>query len=358
MTNQATAAVDYRLRTVGVLAMSAVLSVALAAFAIFHQASLFAPKSAPGPFFPGLASQLPDVARIRIESRKGILDVIRHPDGSWTVAERANYPASLDEVQKSLVGLAALQTIEPKTSRPDWFHYVNLDAPPKGNGVRISLSDSSGRAIASAIFGTTEDIGDPSGATGVFVLKSGETQSWLARSVFEPKPDPGDWMDKSVIKVDRARIQEVDVAPLTGPAYTAMRQKPNEPDFKLSHVPSGREPTNEAAADGVASALTGFGFEDVKPIGQVDFSKAARITTKTFDGLTVTATVAQVGPDYWAKVAATADPGHPDAQREAVAIAAQTSPWAYKLPAYEGQLFTTTLESLLKPESTPAKTEE
>ena len=358
MTSQAMGTVDYRLRALGILALSALVSVALAAFAIFHQASLLAPKSVPGPLFPGLASQLQNVARIRVESKKAVLDVVRHEDGRWTVPERANYPASLEEVQKSLVGLAALQTIEPKTSRPDWFHYLNLDAPPKGNGVRISIGDSSGKTIASAIFGATEDIGDPSGATGIFVLKAGETQSWLARSVFEPKPDPGDWMDKTAVKVDRERIQEVDVTPLSGAAYIARRERPNEPDFKLLHPPSGREPANEAAADGVASALAGFGFEDARPVGQVDFSKAARITTKTFDGLTVTATVAQIGPDYWAKLVATADPAHPEAQREAVEIAAQTSPWAYKLPAYEGQLFTTTLESLLKPEGAPAKTEE
>jgi len=358
MTSRATRTVDYRLRTLGILAISALVSVALAAFAIFHQASLLAPKYVPGPFFPGLASRLQDVARITVESKKGVLDVVRQQDERWTVLERANYPASLEEVQKALVGLAALQTIEPKTSRPDKFHYVNLDAPPKSNGVRISAKDSSGKSIASAIFGATEDIGDSSGAVGIFVLKSGETQSFLARSVFEPKTDPGDWMDKTVVKVDRGRIQEVDVAPLSGPAYAARREAPNEPDFKLLRLPSGREPMNEAAADGVASALAGFRFEDVRPVAQVDFSNGARVTTKTFDGLTVSATVAQIGPDYWAKLVATADPAHREAQREAGEITAQTSPWAYKLPPEEGQLFTTTLESLLKPAGTPAKTEE
>ncbi len=43
---------------------------------------------------------------------------------------RNDYPASYETVNKTLVGLAALQTIEPKTSRPDWLHYIGLDAPP------------------------------------------------------------------------------------------------------------------------------------------------------------------------------------------------------------------------------------
>ena len=358
MSNVGTRKIDYRLRTLGFLALAATLSVALAVVAVAYQASLLAPKYAPGPLFPGLASQLRNVARIRIESRKAVFDVVRQPDGNWVELQRANYPASPEEVQRLLVGLAGLETIEPKTSRPDWFHYVNLDAPPNGNGVRIRVSDESGRTLASAIFGTTEDIGDPSGAMGIFLRKQDETQSWLARSVFEPKKDPGDWMDKSTIKVDRERIQEVDVTPVSGPAYIARRDKPSDPDFKLVHVPRGREPANDAAADGVASSMAGFAFEDVKQADQVDFSTSARVTTKTFDGLTVTTTVAHSGEDYWAKITASADSTRPDVQREAGEISARAAKWAYKLPAYEGQLFSTTLESLLKPAGTPAKTDE
>jgi uncharacterized protein DUF4340 len=283
---------------------------------------------------------------------------VRQPDGQWSMMERSNYPASLDQVHKVLVGLATLETIEPKTATPDWFHYVNLDAPPKGNGIRIDVSDTSGRPMAAALFGTTEDIGDASGAIGIFVRRPTELQSWLVRSVFDPKSDPGDWMDKSTIKLDRERIQEVNVTPATGPAYSARREKPSDADFKLSPVASGREPSNEAAADGVASVMTGFTFDDVKPVGQVDFSRATKVTTKTFDGLTLTTSVVQLGQDYWAKVAATADSSHPDAEKEAAKISAQTAPWAYKLPPYEGQLFMTTLESLLKPAGAPAKTEE
>ena len=46
--------------------------------------------------------------------------------------QRGNYPADFDEVRHTLIGLAALETIEPKTARADWLHYVGLDTPPKG----------------------------------------------------------------------------------------------------------------------------------------------------------------------------------------------------------------------------------
>jgi len=41
------------------------------------------------------------------------------------------------------------------------------------------------------------------------------------------------------------------------------------------------------------------------------------------------------------------------AAKEAAAINARASGWAYKLPAYKGQLFMTTLDNLLQPAPAP-----
>ena len=43
------------------------------------------------------------------------------------------------------------------------------------------------------------DIGDASGAAGIFIRKPGDKQAWLARSVFEPKSDAASWLNKNVI---------------------------------------------------------------------------------------------------------------------------------------------------------------
>jgi len=277
-------------------------------------------------------------------------------DKGWVLPQRGNYPASFEQVQKTLVGMAALETIEPKTSRPDWFHYVDLDTAPKGNGLLVSVTGADGEQIASVIFGKAEDIGDPNGATGVFVRRANEDQSYLVRAVFTPKADPGDWMDKGVVNIDRSRIQEVDITPATGPAYVVRRDKPSDPYFRPTALPRGRELSNDAVADSVAAAVTGFTFDDVKPAASMDFSKPTRLVTKTFDGLTVTAEVVQQGQDYWARVSAAAEAGNVAAQTEMSEINAHAGAWAYKLPAYKGQQFMTTLESLLKPLGTPAKT--
>ena len=345
---------DPRRRNLAILAGVAILSLALAVFALDRRADMVAPKYPPQEFFPHLAGSVNDVTRIRVQSKSGTFDVSFVPMKGWVLPGRGNYPASIEEVRKTLVGMAAFETIEPKTSRPDWFHYVGLDGPPK-DGTRITLSDDKGNTLASMIAGKTEDIGDDSGAVGLFVRKPNETQSWLVKSPFELHTAQSDWLDKKVMDVDRARIQEVDVTPSSGPAYSAARAKPSDTDFTLTVLTKGRELAYPGSPDGVASAITNFTFDDIKPAGSVDFTGASRLVTRTFDGLIVSTDLVKQGNDYWVRVAANSQPGKPDAAKEATAINAHADGWAFKLDPDKGATFATTLESLLKPKDTKAK---
>ncbi len=347
---------DPRRRNLAIFAAATLVMVLIAIAALYQEASETATHFTPHAFFPGLAGKLDNAARVHVESRKGAFDIALLPGKGWVVTSHNNYPASLDQIRQTLVGMAALETIEPKTARADWLHFLDLDAPPKGSGVLIRVSAVDGSELATMIAGKSQDIGDQSGAIGLFVRKPDSTQSWLVSSPFEPKADAADWMDKTVVNVDRARIQEVDITPASGPAFTVRREKPSDADFVLSPIPAGREIANEAAPDEVAAAIVNFAFDDIQPARNFDFSGAARLVTKTFDGLTVTVNAISKGTDVWATVSAEAVPGNAEAQKEAIQINSRAGGWAYKVPAFKGQQFMTTLESLLKPSASPAKT--
>jgi len=342
---------DRRRRNLFILAGATIIAVLLALAGLWQQANIGRPTFASEQFFPGLARHVRDAAKIHVVSKSGgAFDIAFIPEKGWVVPSRADFPASFDLVRRTLVGLAALQTIEPKTARTDWLHYIGLEGPPKGDGIEITVRDDKNQVLAALITGKSEDIGDTSGATGLFVRRLGEKQSWLTRSVLDPRATLSDWLEKTVMDVDRARIQEVDVEPAGSASFTVRRELPSEPDFKLAPIPSGKTVSDPAAPDGVASAIAGFGFDDVRPAREFDFGDAmttARVVTKTFDGLMISASVKRQGTDYWAIVSA--DASKPEARAEATAINAHASGWAYKLPAYKGQLFMTTLDSLLKP---------
>jgi hypothetical protein len=343
---------DPRRRNLAILAGIAAVMILLAVLALWQRSREMEPRYTEESFFPKLAQHVRQIADIRIASKSGTFDVVFKPDAGWVIAQHDNYPASFERLRETVVGMAALETIEPKTSRPEWLPLIDLGAPPRGNGVQISLLDEKGHVIASMIAGKTVDIGDQSGAEGLFARKPGSNQAWLLRSVFEPKASPAQWLDKTVMDVDRSRIQEVDVDPAGSASFTVVRIKPSDSDFQIVNMPKGREASFEGAADGVGAAITEFTFDDVKPAKDFDFSdssKTARLVTKTFDGLTVTTLIQQQGPDYWATVSAEGAGGNALAEKEAREIDAHASGWAYKLPQYKGQVFMTTLASLLKP---------
>lgn len=342
---------DPRRRNLAILAAIAGVAVILAVWSLVHEASLLAPPRPVQAFFPDLASQARDIAQIRIRSKQGTVEIAFRPEKGWVVASHDDYPAAFDQVRQTIIGLESLTTIEPKTARPDWLPYVDLDSPARGGrGTLITLENDKGAVLASVIAGKTTDIGDPGGAIGLFVRRPGDPQSWLARSVFEPKSDPAGWLDRQIMDIDRSRIAEADVDPVSGPSYVVRRDKPSDADFVLAEIPKRREVSYPGAPDGVAAAVVDFTFDDVRPAREFDFSDpahVARVVTRTFDGLTVAVSVIQEGQDYWATVSA--EGTGVDSRKEARQINAHAAGWAYKLPAYKGLQFMTPLENLLKP---------
>ena len=343
---------DRKQRQLAILLAAAILSGLAAFFALHHRAAEVAPKNDAQVLFPGLAHALNSgqVTHIRIASKSGgTFDIDFVPQKGWILPGRSNYPASFEEVKKALVAMAAMETIEPKTDRPDWLSYLDLDAPPKGNGTAITLSGEKGRVLAALIVGKSQDLGDDSGSVGLFVRKPGETQSWLVRSPAEIKPSQSDWMDKTVMDIDRGLVSSVEVRPPTGPSYTVSRAKPTDA-FALAPMPKGRELAYSGSLDNVAAALDDFTFDDIKPAGDFDFDNASRMVMRTFQGLIVTTDVIKQGDDYWARVSAEAAPGGMGgAAREALDINTHAAGWAFKLASYKGQIFVAPLESLLKP---------
>ncbi|MBV8978535.1 MAG: DUF4340 domain-containing protein [Alphaproteobacteria bacterium] len=344
---------DPRRRTLAVLAGTALVFILLAALALWRQAAELAPPRGGDAFLPELADHEREAARIHFASKKGSFDVVFRPNhagaSAWVIPQKGDYPAAFPEVNKTLLNLANLKAIEPKTAQPEWFRYVDLDAPPKGAGTEITVKDEKGRTLASLIVGKSEEIGDAGGATGLFVRRPGENQSWLVRSESGFQTDVNGWLDKTALDLDPTRIQSTIVTAADGSSYELVRDAKTDAHFKLAAMPAGRTLSNEGAPDSPADALSGFSFEDAKPAGRVDFSHAAHIRTRTFDGLQIDAAVAKIGTEYWVSLEAANVGNSPSVAKEARDINARAAGWAYKLADYKGAQFTTPLESLLAP---------
>jgi len=338
-----------RNRNLAALAGVALAAMLLAFFALHHRETMVAPKYEADTFLPGLTRALNagEVTHIRIVSKKAAFSVDFVPTKGWVLPDHGNYPVSFEMVKQTLVALAGLETIEPKTDNPELYSYVGLEAPPKGDGIAVTLSGDKGKVVANLVIGKSEPRGDD--RIGLFIRKANDKQSWLVKSPSEIKTAPADWMDKAVIAVDRSRVASVNVEPASGPAYTVSRSAPSAEGFEVSPLPKGRELAYAGAGDSAATALSDFGFDDIKPALALDFAGAAHMTVHTFDGLTVTVDIATLGADHWARLSASSDPGKPAAAKEALAINAHAAGWAFKLPGYKATLLAAPLETLLKP---------
>lgn len=323
------------------LGVAAVASIALAAIAVQERGA--APPTARGEFLPGFAAQVKNAARLHIVSQDGTFDVTYHADKGWVLPQQGDYPADFNEVRHTLIGLAALEIIEPKTARPDWFRYIGLDMPRSGSksggdGVELTVSDAQGHTLASLIMGHMQTLGDPNGAAGLFVRRPNENQSWLARAVFVPHGAPSDWMLLHVLDIDSARLKDITIAPSGAPSYTLSRARMSDAKFSLSPAVKNANPQ---ILDAIANAVTGFTATDVRPAAQLDFSKSAHIIAHTFDGLAISLDAIQTGADVWVTISATTTPSAaPGMAREVEAVATRTANWAYKLSPDKGQLLT------------------
>ena len=339
---------DFRRRDLMILGGAALLSVLLAGVAVYQEAQATRTQFTPGEFLPGFSARVKDSARIHVVSHSGSFDVTYSAAKGWVLPAKGNYPADFNQVRHTLLGLAAMETVEPKTSRADWLGYLGLDTPPKGTGMEIVVSDAAGHDIAGVITGNSTQLDTGEGGTGLFVRHPGDNQSYLARTVFTPHGDLSDWVDTNVMSVDAARVNSITITPFSGAPYTVSREHSSDVDFKLDGPPSPKGLTaSTSQIDLVPQIVSGFAFTDVKPASALDFSKAAHLAAHTFDNQNIRMDAVKANGAVWVRISAQPDPGTPAMQKqEAAMINARAANWAYELATERGQFFSMTRNNL------------
>lgn len=346
---------ETRRRNLIVLGSAALVSLALAAFAVEQRAAEGRPHYTPTEFLPGFAAAVKNAALIHVAGHDNAFDVVLGDKG-WMLPQRGNYPADFDEVRHTLIALATLQTIAPKTARAEWLHYLALDAPPKGTGTEITVKDKAGAVLAAVIAGNKEDLGDPNGTSGLFVRHPNENQAWLARAAFVPNGDIVSWMSTKVLALGNTRLQEIVMTPLKGPVFAVSRPAASVQIYTLVNAPkpSPTAQPNSQMINSIPFSIANFSFSDVKPVNPADFAKPARAIARTFDGLLVSFDLAQQGSDVWTRLSASTAPGaKPEVAEQAATINARTAGFEFKLPAEKGNALMVDLPRILTPPPTP-----
>ncbi len=318
---------------------------------------------------PALKKNINAVTSFTVAAKGSSLTVLRGKSG-WTMKQKDGYAVKPVMAKSLLVGMAELKIAEPKTAKPDLYARIGVEplSAKEAKSRLVTVTGPGGKVLAKLIIGKTKQARAGIGPGSVYFRRPGAQRAWLADGNLSIEDDPLKWLVTRLADVKRGRIRRIVLTQTGGKKAIVGRAKPGE-EIKLltTPLPEGMVAKEDGSITGLTNALSRLDLMDVQSAGKVDFKKNLYGTAelRSFDGLVVTARVAKLGDkDYWitftvafdaknalapkGKAAKKAGLKPADAvKKEAAAMAARLTGWAYKLPSIKEGYYRSRLEDLI-----------
>lgn len=240
------------------------------------------------PVFPELKAAINDVTELSVATQSSTITLHREED-TWRVKEKYDYPADLGTVRETLIGLAELKTLEPKTRKPELYEKLGLqDVETKGSlSTGITLKDATGHTLAAAIIGNDRPAKGKSGYKEIFIRKAGDPQTWLVEGRLTVEKNPGEWLNKELVQIETKRVGRLTVTHPDETRLVVEKAKPADLDYQVVDLPEGLEIQSQFTVNNIVSTVTSLSLDDVKPRSEVPFDGQPVVTAvfETFDGL-------------------------------------------------------------------------
>jgi uncharacterized protein DUF4340 len=366
------------------VAAVAVLSVALYMSARRNASST---TEVGGALLPKLADQANGITELTVRRGSTTPNVTLHGQGgTWTVAQRGDYPADVSKVRKLVVALTDAKIVEQKTSDPAKFTVIGVEDPAAASATGAEIGWTAKDGKHSVIVGKAA--GD-----GNFVRRGGENVSYIVEPSISVESEPKYWLEPQLLDIPTSSIQSIEVKPAAGPGYSLHRAPappapptpptpatpPTPPtpatpatpaapaapaappaaapsagggtpapavltgNFSLDGVPAGRKPADAATLAPSPSTLSGLTADDVSPASNVDFTKPTVATVTLGDGTVLTLTGTSSGDKHWIEIKSSKD----------TALDAKAAGRAFEIPGYRYDSIFRPIDQLLVPKEPP-----
>ncbi len=290
--------------------------------------------------FADLAARQGQVTAITLAQGAQTLTFARQGD-QWTLAEKGGYPVAPEKIRQILVDLTEAETLEAKTSKPDLHARLDLDEGATSQVRRLTLRAGE-TLVADVLLGKLRSAAVNAAALGLdkpmlYLRKAGDPQAWLVESRLNPKVDPLEFLAKDLFDIAQDKVTAVSLTPAEGPKVDITRAPgdASPPDFIVANPPEGRASKKGWDVTGIAAALEGMSFEDVRPAA--DLPSAPPVTEAHFtltEGGAVTVALHKLDGADWVRFS-----GDNEALKP-------TQGWAFKLPSYKIDRLTKSLADL------------
>ena len=239
------------------------------------------------------------ISEIKISNFNNNFSIKRDKE-NWYLPELANYPAPLDKIKKVIVGVAQLETIEPKTKKPNLHGALGLnDTENKINSANfISLINNKNEEVAAILVGNDSKFGKETR----YVRKPNDDQSWLVWRNFDVPKSNIDWLNESLFTIERWRIADIEIKHPNNKKVLITRESYAEQYFKLENLDEDTLPMNPYVGNQIGSALEKLPLVNIQLLSDIKFTgNAVIIVYTTFDGLKITIVTDKIDGIDWAK---------------------------------------------------------
>ena len=294
-----------KLKTISTLAVIAAVLIIVAVFLAEQQKPGAPPTNQP--VFPELKTVINDVTELSVATQSGTITLHRQED-IWRVKEKYNYPADLGTVRETLIGLAELTILEPKTRKPELYEKLGLqDVDAEGSlSTGITLKDATDNTVAAAVIGNDRPAQGKSGYKELFLRKVGDPQTWLVQGGLTVEKNPGKWLDKELTQIETKRVRRLIVTHPDKTRLVVEKARPTDLNYQVAHVPEGLEIESQFTVNNIVSTVTSLSLEDVKPRSEVPFDDQPVVTAvfETFDGLQGTVQLLRIDEKNYVTISA------------------------------------------------------
>ena len=295
-------------KTLGILAAITIVGIVVAVFVNQQPASQF-PNSGEL-LFPQLLSAVNDVNEVVVETKEQTVTLVRG-ENTWGVKEKAGYRADVEKVKQTIIGLAELRILEPKTKNPELYDRLGLQDKGQEGSLSTTLTvktPNNAEAVLVIVGNQRPAKGNPR-MSEIYVRKPGDPQAWLVIGNLPLEKVAGEWLDKEITALTTKRVHRVMVTHPGGETLLVSKENPEDLDFQLDSVPAGFKVASQFNVNNVVGTLVQLSLEDVKQETEVNFQDRSGLTAvlETFDGLRLHVQTAKVENKIFGKISAEFD---------------------------------------------------
>ena len=190
------------------------------------------------------------------------------------------------KIKRVIVGIAQLETIEPKTKNPALHGELDLNSEiiKINNSSKVTLVNDNNEEIAAILIGKDSKLGNETR----YVRRPNNDQSWLVWRNFDVPLNEIDWLDDSLFSMSRGRVADIEITHPDGHVVFIKRDSYAEQYFKIQNLDENTLPINPYIGNQIGSALDNISLVNINLKSDVAFDNAVKIVYTTFDGLKLT----------------------------------------------------------------------